>query len=86
MEDEYEIDPDQNDGQKFQYHDVRRNREERAKMHGGDCECCKDVSLRFLALCRIVLISTVPSSIIRHWEKSLNTMLDRYGKILLNMI
>lgn len=42
--DEYEIDPAKNGGVSHQYHDVVRNREERKKMHGGDCECCKDVS------------------------------------------
>ncbi|KAK4685524.1 hypothetical protein P7C73_g4625, partial [Tremellales sp. Uapishka_1] len=39
--DEYEIDPDKNQGNKYQYHDVVRKKDERKKMHGGDCECCQ---------------------------------------------
>ncbi|WWD03690.1 hypothetical protein V865_001746 [Kwoniella europaea PYCC6329] len=39
---EYEINPSQNDGNNFAYHDVRRKKAERRNMHGGDCECCKD--------------------------------------------
>ncbi|WVQ66943.1 uncharacterized protein L199_005134 [Kwoniella botswanensis] len=39
---EYEINPSQNDGNDFAYHDVRRKKAERRNMHGGDCECCKD--------------------------------------------
>jgi len=42
--DEYEIDPAKNDGVSHQFHAVVRNRDERRKMHGGDCECCRDVS------------------------------------------
>lgn len=43
--DEYEIDPSRNGGVGHQFHEVVRNRDERKKMHGGDCECCRDVSL-----------------------------------------
>ncbi|KAK6909370.1 hypothetical protein I203_103387 [Kwoniella mangroviensis CBS 8507] len=39
---EYEINPSQNEGNNFAYHDVRRKKAERRNMHGGDCECCKD--------------------------------------------
>lgn len=42
--DEYEIDPTKNDGVAHQYDAVVRSRDERRKMHGGDCECCRDVS------------------------------------------
>lgn len=42
--DEYEIDPGQNEGASFAFHDVKRRKAERKHMHGGDCECCKDVS------------------------------------------
>lgn len=42
--DEYEVDPDRNDGANYQYHNVVRGRDERRKMHGGDCECCREVS------------------------------------------
>jgi hypothetical protein len=43
--DEYEIDPDQNEGAKYQFHDVKRRKVDRQKMHGGDCECCREVSV-----------------------------------------
>lgn len=41
---EFEVDPDQNEGENYQFHDVKRQKAERRLMHGGDCECCKDVS------------------------------------------
>jgi hypothetical protein len=41
--DEFEIDPKQNNGLNYQYHDVQRGRAERKLMHGGDCECCTGV-------------------------------------------
>lgn len=47
--DEYEIDPERNEGANFQFHDVKRRRTERQQMHGGDCECCRGVSERRLA-------------------------------------
>jgi hypothetical protein len=40
---EFEIDPKQNNGLNYQYHDVQRGRAERKLMHGGDCECCTGV-------------------------------------------
>ncbi|WVR07639.1 hypothetical protein IAU60_004681 [Kwoniella sp. DSM 27419] len=42
IREEYEIDPEQNEGASFAFHDVKRKRAERKAMHGGDCECCKD--------------------------------------------
>jgi hypothetical protein len=42
--DEFEVDPEKNGGVGHQFHEVVRNRAERRKMHGGDCECCRDVS------------------------------------------
>ncbi|ORX40544.1 DNA repair protein endonuclease SAE2/CtIP C-terminus-domain-containing protein [Kockovaella imperatae] len=42
IRDEYEIDPKQNEGAKFQFHDVKRRKADRQKMHGTDCECCRD--------------------------------------------
>ncbi|WVR00144.1 hypothetical protein IAU59_007286 [Kwoniella sp. CBS 9459] len=42
VREEYEIDPEQNEGAAFAFHDVKRKRAERRQMHGGDCECCKD--------------------------------------------
>ena len=42
--DEYEVDPKQNEGAKYQFHDVKRRKTDRKQMHGGDCECCKGVS------------------------------------------
>ncbi|WVW86214.1 hypothetical protein I302_108256 [Kwoniella bestiolae CBS 10118] len=42
VNEEYEINPSQNDGHSFAYHDVRRKKEDRRGMHGGDCECCRD--------------------------------------------
>lgn len=50
MRDEYTIDPGKNEGKEFAFHDVKRGREERKAMHGGDCECCRDVSCDDLAL------------------------------------
>jgi len=40
----FEINPDANDGLNYAYDAVVRNKEERRKMHGSDCECCKEVS------------------------------------------
>lgn len=42
-----EINPDQNNGQNYQYHEVIRNRDARKQMHGVDCDCCKGVSSKF---------------------------------------
>jgi len=39
---EFEINPSANDGLNYAYDAVVRNKEERRKMHGGDCECCKE--------------------------------------------
>ncbi|KAK8853260.1 hypothetical protein IAR55_003962 [Kwoniella newhampshirensis] len=41
IRDEYEIDPEQNEGASFAFHDVKRKKAERKGLHGGDCECCK---------------------------------------------
>ena len=51
VEDEYEIDPKQNEGANFQFHDVKRRKEDRQKMHGTDCECCREVSFRRSIVC-----------------------------------
>ncbi|TXT05999.1 hypothetical protein VHUM_03760 [Vanrija humicola] len=40
--DEYEIDPEKNDGVAHQFDAVVRGRDARKRMHGGDCECCRD--------------------------------------------
>ncbi|TXT04417.1 uncharacterized protein COLE_07236 [Cutaneotrichosporon oleaginosum] len=40
--DEYEIDPARNDGVGYQFDAVVRDRAARRRMHGGDCECCRD--------------------------------------------
>lgn len=45
----FEINPDANDGLNYAYDAVVRNKEERRKMHGNDCECCKEVSFHFPA-------------------------------------
>ena len=45
----FEIDPDANGGLSYAYDAVVRNKEERRKMHGSDCECCKDVGSAFPA-------------------------------------
>ena len=42
----FEINPDANGGLDYAYDTVVRNKEERRKMHGSDCECCKEVSFR----------------------------------------
>ena len=44
---EFEINPDANDGLNYVYDAVVRNKEERRRMHGSDCECCKEVSFFF---------------------------------------
>lgn len=41
----FEIDPGRNGGLDFQFEEVVRDREKRKGMHGGDCECCRDVRL-----------------------------------------
>ncbi|KAJ6573964.1 DNA repair protein endonuclease SAE2/CtIP C-terminus-domain-containing protein [Mycena vulgaris] len=38
----YAIDPAQNGGLNFQYDAVVRGKDERRRMAGGDCECCRD--------------------------------------------
>ncbi|KAF7340137.1 SAE2 domain-containing protein [Mycena venus] len=38
----YAIDPARNDGVDFQYDAVVRGKEDRRRMDGGDCECCRD--------------------------------------------
>lgn len=43
----FAIDPEQNGGKDFQYHEVVRTREDRRHMEGGDCECCRDVNTHF---------------------------------------
>lgn len=40
---QYEIDPEQNEGEKYQFDAVVRKKADRVKLHGGDCECCRDV-------------------------------------------
>jgi len=79
--DEFEIDPKQNNGLNYQYHDVQRGRAERKLMHGGDCECCTGVR------------PLLPSSLLSHMKKKLigsttkqsvhypNSTLHLYGKI-----
>lgn len=44
--DEFEIDPARNNGVAHKYHETVRGRDARRQMHGGDCECCRDVSWR----------------------------------------
>jgi len=39
---EFEINPDANDGLNYAYDAVVRDKDERRKMHGSDCECCKE--------------------------------------------
>ncbi|KAJ7102473.1 hypothetical protein B0H15DRAFT_814794 [Mycena belliarum] len=38
----YAIDPAQNSGRDFQYDAVVRGKDDRRRMAGGDCECCRD--------------------------------------------
>ncbi|TFK89536.1 hypothetical protein K466DRAFT_652040 [Polyporus arcularius HHB13444] len=38
----YEIDPERNNGLKFQFEEVVRDKEKRKHMHAADCECCRD--------------------------------------------
>lgn len=52
MFEEYEIDPKENEGHNFQFHDVKRQKAERKQMHGGDCECCQGVSYMDQVFCR----------------------------------
>lgn len=40
----FSIRKDRNDGVDFQYDAVIRNREERKRMLGSDCECCREAS------------------------------------------
>lgn len=77
---EFEIDPKQNNGLNYQYHDVQRGRAERKLMHGGDCECCTGVrpplSPSSLILRKMLMSSTTKQSV--HY---LNTTPHQYGKI-----
>ncbi|KAK0451295.1 uncharacterized protein EV420DRAFT_1560120 [Desarmillaria tabescens] len=38
----FAIDPNRNNGLDFQFDAVVRNKDERRKLHAGDCECCRD--------------------------------------------
>ncbi|PPR04200.1 hypothetical protein CVT24_010748 [Panaeolus cyanescens] len=38
----FEINPTANAGKAFQFEEVVRNKEQRKKLQGGDCECCRD--------------------------------------------
>ncbi|KAJ7586972.1 DNA repair protein endonuclease SAE2/CtIP C-terminus-domain-containing protein [Mycena floridula] len=38
----FEIDPEKNGGLDYQYDEVVRTKAARKRMHGGDCECCRD--------------------------------------------
>ncbi|KAF4584900.1 hypothetical protein EYR40_001726 [Pleurotus pulmonarius] len=38
----FAIDPKRNGGLDFQFEEVVRNKEDRKKLHAGDCECCRD--------------------------------------------
>ena len=40
----YAIDPKSNGGKTYQYDEVVRNKDQRQRMHGGDCECCREVN------------------------------------------
>ena len=40
----YEINPSDNEGLAYPFHEVVRKKDERKRLHAGDCECCKDVS------------------------------------------
>lgn len=44
----YEINETRNDGLNYQYDGVVRGAAARRKLHGTDCECCRDVRI-FLA-------------------------------------
>lgn len=81
MTEEFEIDPKQNNGLNYQYHDVQRGRAERKQMHGGDCECCNGVDMSlFLDVNRTLMWC----SITKRLAHCPNTMLDQLGKILLS--
>ena len=45
----FEVNPEENEGLNYAYDTVVRNKEERRKMHGSDCECCKEVGFQFTA-------------------------------------
>ncbi|KDQ23475.1 hypothetical protein PLEOSDRAFT_1114448 [Pleurotus ostreatus PC15] len=38
----FAIDPKRNGGLDFQFEEVVKNKEDRKKLHAGDCECCRD--------------------------------------------
>jgi hypothetical protein len=40
----YAIDPKNNGGKSYQYDEVVRKKDQRRRMHGGDCECCREVN------------------------------------------
>jgi hypothetical protein len=83
--DEFEIDPKQNNGLNYQYHDVQRGRAERKLMHGGDCECCTGVGLLLLLPSSSPLWSFEEGMLIGSTTKQsahyLNTTPHPYGKI-----
>jgi hypothetical protein len=39
----YTIDPTKNNGRNYQYDEVIRSKEDRRRMHAGDCDCCRQV-------------------------------------------
>ena len=50
---QYATEPNQNGGVNYQYYVVLRNGNERRRLDGGDCECCREVNteLSFILFC-----------------------------------
>ena len=68
---QYTIDPTQNKGLNYQYDEVVRNKDERRRLDGGDCECCHEVNgnktfLSFL----LANIDVKPTVLRRGWASS----------------
>ncbi len=52
----YTIDPTKNNGRSYQYDEVIRSKEDRRRMHAGDCECCRQV--RSSVPCQLLLLTS----------------------------
>lgn len=66
----FSIRKDRNDGMDFQYDVVVRNREERKRMLGSDCECCREASGDALVgiLCRLNPLPTSTMKLLGHYQ------------------
>lgn len=54
----------------FKYDEVVRNKEERKRLHGGDCECCRDVRTTHSKCLPLNVVWTVLLVLRSYWSSS----------------